>query len=436
MITNDDLLPFELPTNKSAMIKVLGVGGGGSNAVNHMYNLGIEGVDFIISNTDYQALRGSVVPVKIQLGATLTKGLGAGNKPDKGREAAIESIEDIKREISSDTKMIFITAGMGGGTGTGAAPIISEAAKELGILTIGIVTLPFRYEGRKRLQQAVEGISEMRKHVDSLLIVNNEKLREMYGDFEARKAFGKADDILSIAARGIAEIITKEGHINVDFADVSTVMTNSGIALMGSGHASGDNRAEVAVKAALNSPLLDNNDINGANDILLNITSGKKEATMDEIGFINEYVQEAAGNNADLIWGSSTDESLGDNLSVTVIATGFGEEDISEIYANMPEKETVRRIIKDEKQKYNTKKYGNDRQKKPHDLYNGVPFEINNSDDDIFLLSNNNIKQNTKIRQKKEIYQRQTKRTDIRLKAARKNTVANKKKKIKKIRLY
>jgi len=329
----EDLLPFEIPSNKSSIIKVIGVGGGGSNAVNHMFKQGIKGVDFIVCNTDAQALAKSPVEKRIQLGITLTEGLGAGNRPECGRESAVESLELLQIELQNNTKMVFITAGMGGGTGTGAAPVIAALAKELGILTVGIVTIPFRYEGKKRINQAIEGIKEMSKYVDSLLIVNNEKIREMYGDLNAAIAFGMADDVLTVAAKGIAEIITKDGHINVDFADVKTVMTNSGVALMGSGEAEGENRAEDAVKSALNSPLLNNNDIVGAKDILLNITSGTKYATMDEIGYINEFVQEASGNNADLIWGASTDETLGEKIKITIIATGFATKDIPEIYS-------------------------------------------------------------------------------------------------------
>jgi len=339
-IMEGDLLDFQMPVNVSAIIKVLGVGGGGSNAVNHMYKQGITGVDFIVTNTDAQALQDSPVPIKVQLGATLTEGLGAGNQPEKGKEAAIESIEIVKKEIGEETRMIFITAGMGGGTGTGAAPVIAQASKDLGILTVGIVTLPFRYEGKKRLNQAIDGIQEMSKHVDSLLIINNEKLREIYGNFEARKALAMADEVLTVAAKGIAEIITKKGHVNVDFADVKTVMKDSGIALMGTGVATGDNRAEEAVKAALSSPLLDNNDIEGAGDILLNISSGTKEVTMDEISIINEYVQAATGNIADLIWGSSIDETLEESVAVTVIATGFKTQDINEIYLRADEGKT------------------------------------------------------------------------------------------------
>ncbi len=330
----DDLLPFDLPGGFPSIIKVLGVGGGGSNAVNHMYRQGIKGVDFIVTNTDIQALAKSPVPIKIQLGKTLTEGLGSGNQPDRGREAAIENIEDVKDALGFETKMVFITAGMGGGTGTGGAPVIARAAKEMGILTVGIVTIPFRYEGRKRIESAIEGIAKMEKHVDALLVINNEKIREIYGNMRGSEALGKADEVLTVAAKGIAEIITKEGYINVDFADVKTVMQNSGIALMGTGEASGEGRVEKAVKQALTSPLLDSTDIKGAKNILLNIVSGSEEATMDEISFINEYVQDAAGNGADLIWGSSIDESLGNTIAVTVIATGFGTRDIPELYAN------------------------------------------------------------------------------------------------------
>lgn len=328
----DDLLQFDLPTNFASIIKVLGVGGGGSNAVNHMLRKGIEGVDFIVANTDNQALKKSPVSVKIQLGRTLTEGLGAGNQPDVGREAAIENIEDVKEIIGAETKMIFITAGMGGGTGTGGAPVIAEAAKQMGILTVGIVTIPFRYEGKKRISSAIEGIKKMEEHVDALLIINNEKIREIYGNLAGSEALGMADEVLTTAAKGIAEIITIEGHINVDFADVKTVMHNSGIALMGTGEAEGESRAEDAIKAALSSPLLDNTDIKGAKNILLNITSGTAEATLDEIGYINEYVQDAAGNDADLIWGSSMNEDLGEKIAVTVIATGFGAHEVPNLY--------------------------------------------------------------------------------------------------------
>jgi len=332
----DEILPFEIPTNKSSIIKVLGVGGGGGNAVNHMFKQGIEGVDFLICNTDAQALAKSSVPVRIQLGITLTEGLGAGNRPERGREAAVESIDDLKSHLGSNTKMLFVTAGMGGGTGTGAAPVVAQTAKELDILTVGIVTIPFRFEGKKRINQAIEGIAEMSKYVDSLLVVNNEKIREMYGNLGQKEAFGKADDVLTIGAKSIAEIITKDGHVNVDFADVKTVMADSGVALMGAGEAEGEDRALKAIEAALNSPLLNNNDISGAKNLLLNISSGTSEASMDEIGFINDYVQDRAGNTADLIWGSSDDPSLGEKIAVTLIATGFDTNDIPEVYNSHP----------------------------------------------------------------------------------------------------
>ncbi|MDR2928043.1 MAG: cell division protein FtsZ [Cytophagaceae bacterium] len=324
----DDLMNFEIPQTRSALIKVIGVGGGGSNAVNYMYNLGIKDVNFVVCNTDAQALANSPVPIKIQLGESLTEGRGAGNRPDKGREAAIESLQDVRRVLEDNTKMIFVTAGMGGGTGTGAAPIIAEAAKEMGILTVGIVTIPFRFEGKVRVNQAVEGIAEMEKHVDSLLIINNEKLREMYGDLELSKAFAKADNVLATAAKGIAEIITVHGYINVDFADVETVMKNSGVAIMGSGTAEGAFRAIDAIQAALESPLLNNNQIEGARNILLNITSGTNEVTMDEVGQITDHVQQAVGHSASIIWGTSTNPNLTDEVSVTIIATGFVYENV------------------------------------------------------------------------------------------------------------
>jgi cell division protein FtsZ len=340
----EDLLPFDLPTKFSSIIKVLGVGGGGSNAVNHMFRQGIKGVDFIVTNTDIQALSKSPVMTKIQLGKTLTEGLGAGNQPERGREAAIENIEDVKDILGPDTRMAFITAGMGGGTGTGGAPVIAQACKEMGILTVGIVTIPFRYEGRKRIESAIEGIAKMEKHVDALLVINNEKIREIYGNLDIREALGKADEVLTVAAKGIAEIITVEGHINVDFADVKTVMKDSGIALMGTGESSGENRAQKAVEQALSSPLLDNTDIKGAKNLLLNIVSGNEGATLDEISYINEYVQNAAGNNADLIWGSNVDEELGDTINVTVIATGFGSHDIPELYSSNQFSERMKKM--------------------------------------------------------------------------------------------
>ncbi len=344
---SNEIMNFDLAVNSGSIIKVIGVGGGGGNAVNHMYHAGIRDVDFMVCNTDAQALINSPVPCKIQLGSSLTEGRGAGNKPETGREAAIENIEDVKKVLSNNTKMVFITAGMGGGTGTGGAPVIASAAKELGILTVGIVTIPFRNEGRRRIKQAVEGIAAMETHVDSLLVINNERIREMYGDSKISDAFAKADNILTTAAKGIAEIITVPGYINVDFADVETVMRNSGVALMGTGVASGVNRAVTAVEEALNSPLLNNNDILGARNILLNITSGVDEITMDEIGDITDYVQEKAGNSADLIWGNGVDEKLGDQISVTIIATGFSTSSIPEMVINKNQEKTYHTLIED-----------------------------------------------------------------------------------------
>jgi len=316
----------------ASIIKIIGVGGGGSNAVNHMFTAGIKDVVFVICNTDIQALKSSPVPVKIQLGVSLTQGLGAGNKPERGKSSAMENLNEIEALLSEDTKMVFITAGMGGGTGTGAAPVIAKAAHDLDILTVGIVTLPFRFEGQRRINQAIQGISEMKNYVDSLLVINNEKLREIHGDLKISEAFANADDILTVAAKGIAEIITVQGYVNVDFADVRTVMKNSGVAIMGSGQANGSDRSVRAVQSALTSPLLDNNDISGSKNVLIHISSGTDEITMDEVGIITEYVQELAGRKTNIIWGNSTDFSLGSNVAVTVIATGFSSEVIPELY--------------------------------------------------------------------------------------------------------
>ncbi len=328
----EDLINFDLPPERSSVIKVIGVGGGGSNAVNHMYKKGIQDVNFVICNTDAQALHNSPVTVKLQLGDALTEGRGAGSKAEIGREAAIESIDRIKEVLSSNTNMVFITAGMGGGTGTGAAPVIAAAAKEMGILTVAIVTIPFRFEGPERINQAIEGINQLKDHVDSLLVVNNEKLREIYGNLTVSKSFEKADDVLAIAAKGIAEIITVHGYINVDFADVQTVMSNSGVAIMGSATATGPERARLAIEEALTSPLLNNNDIEGAKSVLLNITSGSEEITMDEVSEITDYVVSATSRNTTLIWGIGSDESLGEDISVTIIATGFRMNSIPELY--------------------------------------------------------------------------------------------------------
>lgn len=320
-------MKFDMPKDKSSIIKVVGVGGGGSNAVNHMYRHGITGVDFIICNTDQQALDLSPIPNKIQLGTTLTEGRGAGSNPEVGKNAAIENVDELKDVFEKNTQMVFITAGMGGGTGTGAAPIIAKTAREMGILTVGIVTMPFSFEGRRRKNQAESGLEELRENVDTLLVIVNDKLREMYGNLKISEAFSKADDILTTAAKGIAEIITVAGYINVDFEDVKTVMKDGGTAIMGSAAAEGEGRAIKAVSQALASPLLNDNDISGANYILLNITSGNEEVSMDEVEEITDYIQNESGYTADIIWGNGTDESLESKISVTIIATGFGKSE-------------------------------------------------------------------------------------------------------------
>lgn len=314
---------FDLPKDQSSIIKVIGVGGGGSNAVNHMYEQGIKGVDFIVCNTDSQALDISPVPMKIQLGQSLTEGRGAGSIPEVGKNAAIENIDELREILEKQTTMVFVTAGMGGGTGTGAAPVIAKTAKEMGILTVGIVTIPFTFEGRKRMNQAAEGLKEMRANVDTLLVIRNDKLREMHGNLSLVNAFGHADNILATAAKGIAELISVTGAINVDMNDVNTVMKDSGVAIMGQAEAEGEDRAIKAATKALESPLLNDNDIEGAKYILLNITYGDSEVMMDEISDITDYIQHAAGSSADVIWGHGMDSTLGEKLSVTIIATGF-----------------------------------------------------------------------------------------------------------------
>jgi len=324
---NETFQPTSSEVNLNAPIKVIGVGGGGSNAVNTMYDRGIQGVDFIICNTDAQALEASPVPVKVQLGMTLTRGQGAGSLPEVGRNAAIESIDEVKKLIGDNTSMVFITAGMGGGTGTGAAPVIAQAAREMDILTVGIVTIPFQFEGKRRTAQAQKGLEQIRESVDTLLIIRNDKLRELYGNLAIRTAFSNADEILCTAAKGIAEVITLTGEINVDMNDVNTVMRNSGRAIMGSGKASGEGRARTAVIEALESPLLNDCDITGAHFVLLNITFGNEEILMDEIMEITDFIQSAAGQSAEVIWGYGVDESLTDDLCVTVIATGFEGKD-------------------------------------------------------------------------------------------------------------
>jgi len=316
-------MEFDLPKDAPSIIKVLGVGGGGSNAVNYMYHQGIRGVDFMICNTDQQALDASPVPHKVQLGTSLTEGRGAGSIPDVGKNAAIETIDQLRDELNRNTRMLFITAGMGGGTGTGAAPIIAEAAREMGILTIAIVTMPFFFEGRKRKQQAEAGIQAIREHVDSLIIINNDRLREMYGNLRMSEAFAQADNVLTTAAKGIAELITRTGHVNVDFEDVRTVMNSSGVSIMGSATAEGEDRAIKAIELALASPLLNDNDIKGARYVLLNMEFGQNELSMDEIAEITDYIQEEAGMEADVIWGYGCDETLEDQVRVTVVATGF-----------------------------------------------------------------------------------------------------------------
>ena len=348
MLMTDDLMSFEIPNTRSSIIKVIGVGGGGSNAVNYMYKQGIKDVNFVICNTDAQALANSPVPVKIQLGTTLTEGRGAGNKPERGKQSAIESIEDVTRLLEDNTKMVFITAGMGGGTGTGAAPVIAKAAKDMGILTVGIVTIPFQFEGEVRIKQAIDGITEMEKNVDSLLIINNERLREMYGDLKVSNAFSKADNVLSTAAKGIAEIITVHGYINVDFADVETVMKDSGVAVMGSGVGVGEFRAIDAIQSALESPLLNSNNITGSSNILLNITSGVDEITMDEVGTITDYVQEVVGRAATIIWGTGMQENLKDEVVVTIIATGFAYGGVLDTDILEVDKPSLPRYIMDE----------------------------------------------------------------------------------------
>jgi cell division protein FtsZ len=341
------MFEFDLQ-DTSSIIKVIGVGGGGSNAVNHMYNQGIVGVDFIVCNTDRQALDISPVPHKVQLGPELTEGRGAGMLPEVGMHAAIDNIEEIRELLSKNTKMVFVTAGMGGGTGTGAAPVIAQVAKDLGILTVGIVTVPFNFEGRKRRQQAEEGLDRMRQNVDTLLIINNERLREFGKNMSLTDAFSHADNILTVAAKGIAEVISVTGVINVDFNDVNTVLRNSGQAIMGSAIAEGEDRAIVAVKSALTSPLLNDNDINGARYVLLNITYGSKEVMMDEITEITDYIQDAAGATADVIWGHGIDASLGEKLSITLIATGFSSTPITG-FEKAPERKVV--TLEDESKK-------------------------------------------------------------------------------------
>ncbi len=343
-------ISFDLPKNQSNVIKVIGVGGGGSNAINHMYNKGIKGVDFVVCNTDAQALQSSPVPHKIQLGATLTEGLGAGANPEVGELSAMESMEDIKNMLNTKSKMLFITVGMGGGTGTGAAPVIAKIAQDLDILTVGIVTIPFSFEGKMRNEQAQKGIEKLRAHVDSLVVINNNKLREVYGNLGFKAGFSKADEVLSTAATGIAEVITHHYTQNIDLRDAKTVLSNSGTAIMGSAQSSGSNRAQNAITKALDSPLLNDNKIEGAKNVLLLIVSGTSEVTIDEIGEINDYIQSEAKTNVDIIMGVGEDDALGDAIAVTIIATGFNPEQQTEI-SKIESKKIVHKLLEEREAK-------------------------------------------------------------------------------------
>lgn len=368
--TDFDGITFDLPKNQSNVIKVIGVGGGGSNAINHMFQAGINGVDFVICNTDAQALQNSPVPNRIQLGVSLTEGLGAGANPEVGEQAALESMEEIKNMLDSNTKMIFITAGMGGGTGTGAAPIIAKQAKELDVLTVGIVTMPFQFEGKTRCLQAQKGIENLRQNVDSLIVINNNKLREVYGNLGFKAGFSKADEVLATAARGIAEVITHHYTQNIDLRDAKTVLFNSGTAIMGSATASGSARAQEAIMKALDSPLLNDNKITGAKNVLLLIVSGSQEITIDEIGEINDHIQIEAGHNANIIMGVGEDENLGDAIAVTVIATGFNMDQQNEI-VNTETKKIIHTL--------------EDEQKAEHNLSENTVFHLLEEDADVFL---------------------------------------------------
>ena len=358
MISNSEFgnISFDLPKNQSNVIKVIGVGGGGSNAINHMFKQGIKGVDFVVCNTDSQALENSSVPNKIQLGVSLTEGLGAGANPDVGQQSALESIADIEKMLDSNTKMVFITAGMGGGTGTGAAPVIAQLAKERDILTVGIVTIPFQFEGKVRQDQALLGVEKLRKQVDSLIVINNNKLREVYGNLGFKAGFSKADEVLATASRGIAEVITHHYTQNIDLKDAKTVLANSGSAIMGSATATGENRAKEAIVSALDSPLLNDNKISGAKNVLLLIVSGANEITIDEIGEINDHIQSEAGHNANIIMGVGEDDTLGDSIAVTIIATGFNVEQQNGIVNTEPKKiihalEEDQKLVRDLTQK-------------------------------------------------------------------------------------
>lgn len=424
-----DLIKFDTKEEIPNIIKVIGVGGGGGNAVTHMFTEGIQGVDFILCNTDKQALDKSPVAKKIHLGKRL---LGAGNKPDEGHKAAIETTEELREILAQDTKMLFITAGMGGGTGTGAAPVVAEVARELDILTVGIVTLPFSFEGKRRQQQALLGIEELRKHVDALLVISNDKLRQEHGDMKLAQAFKKADDVLKTAAKGIAEIITVTGYVNVDFQDVNTVMRNSGKAIMGSGYAEGEGRALRAVTEAVHSPLLDDSEIAGAKNILVYITSGTEEVSLDEVTEITEYVQEATGNCSDVIWGNGEDLSLGEGINVTLIATGFEEETteskrhvlqdtsnaiLHEMYNDLtqpknkplPETETQTQTYDDEIKVIDKRKLDDTEQVAEHKANdNKKIYTLGNEDDDVMsrnVDNNNNLSRPTSSERNVNPYQ-------------------------------
>ena len=342
----EGLVKFDLPKHRSSAIKVIGVGGGGSNAVNYMFEQAITGVDFVVCNTDAQALENSSIPIRIQLGEAITEGLGAGANPEVGEQAALESMDQIKTVLDSNTKMAFITAGMGGGTGTGAAPVIAGIAKELGILTVGIVTAPFYFEGKMRLEQAELGIEKLRGNVDSLIVINNDKLRELYGNLGYKSGFAKADEVLTTAAKGIAEVITHNYSINIDLRDAKTVLADSGTAIMGSAKAKGENKAKEAIQAALDSPLLNNNRITGAKNVLLLLLSGDNELTMDEIGIINDYIQNEAGHSANIIMGIGEDPSLGEEISITIVATGFPKDD--QVYTGKEEEKIIHALEEDQ----------------------------------------------------------------------------------------
>jgi len=397
MNDNIDLgIAFDLPKNQSNVIKVIGVGGGGSNAINHMFKQGIKGVDFVICNTDAQALNNSGVPNKIQLGINLTEGLGAGANPEIGSKAAIESAEDIKNMLNVNTKMVFITAGMGGGTGTGAAPIIAKMAKEMDILTVGIVTMPFSFEGKIRNDQAQIGIETLREHVDSLVVINNNKLRDVYGNLGFKAGFSKADEVLSTASKGIAEVITHHYTQNIDLRDAKTVLSNSGTAIMGSAISSGSNRAQEAIMKALDSPLLNDNKITGAKNVLLLIVSGNEEITIDEIGEINDHIQEQAGHGANIIMGVGDDSTLEESISVTIIATGFNIDQQDEISNTEPQK-VVHKLEEDESNLFNQKELDvkvpevNLEYNEPEKIVHLLEEEENDIVEDI-LVTNDNIK--------------------------------------------